>query len=79
MRQNKNMPKVRHEIYIGNLMHSITKYQIGDHFQQCGNVKDVFIKESDYKTNYERKTKYGFVLFEDAESIESVFDDLVSL
>ena len=77
---NKNMPKVshfnrfnRHEIYIGNLRHFITKYQIGDHFQQYGNVEDVFIKQSGYETNY------GFVLFEDAESIERVYDDLVSL
>ena len=72
MRQNTNKNN-RHEIYIGNLRLFITKYQIGDHFQQYGNVEDVFLIQSGYKRNY------GFVLFEDAESIERVYDDLVSL
>ena len=61
------------EIFIGNLRHFITKYQVGDHFQQYGNVEDVFIKQSVYRRNF------GFVLFEDAESVERVFGDLVSL
>ena len=63
----------RHEIYIGNLRHFITKYQIGDHFQQYGNVEDVFLIQSGYKRNY------GFVAFENAESVNRVFDDLVCL
>ena len=63
----------RHEIYIGNLRQFITKYQIGDHFQQYGNVEDVFLIQSGYKRNY------GFVAFENAESVKRVFDDLVCL
>ena len=67
-------------IYIGNLRHFLTENHIGDHFQQYGKVEKVNIVDNNTKqTGNKRKQNFGFVTFEDAKSVERVFNDLVSL
>ena len=78
--KNGKNDKDKRKIYIGNLRHFLAENQIRDHFQQYGNVKDVYIVDNKTKqSSYKGKQNFGFVTFEDSESVERVFNDLVSL
>ena len=78
--KNGKNDKDKRMIYIGNLRNFLTKNQIGKHFNLYGNIKEIKIVDNSTKqSGYKRKQNFGFVTFEDAKSVERVFNDLVSL
>ena len=78
--KNGKNDKDKRKIYIGNLRHFLTENQIGEHFELYGKVEEVKIIDNNTKqTGYKRKQNFGFVTFEDSESVKRVFNDLVSL
>ena len=67
-------------IYIGNLRQFLAENQIREHFELYGKVEEVKIIDNNTKqSGYKRKQNFGFVTFEDSESVKRVFNDLVSL
>ena len=72
--------KDKRMIYIGNLRNFLGKIQIGEHFNLYGKIEEVKIVDNKTKqSSYKGKQNFGFVTFEDSESVERVFNDLVSL
>ena len=64
------------QLFVGNLKYSVTEDDLKDHFEYYGAVAKVNIVVARHGSN---KPNYGFVIFEDAEAVDRVFDDLVSI
>ena len=63
------------QIFVGRLKYSFTKDMLRNHFRRYGSVVDVNLKDGSDKS----KPNFAFVTFEDAASVKSVLNNLVSL
>ena len=63
------------QLFIGSLKSFMTKEILMRHFEHYGRVIDVEIINS----RDERKSDFGFVIFDEAETAKLVLGDLVSL
>ena len=64
------------QLFVGNLKSFVTEDDLKDHFEYYGVVAKVNIVVARQDSS---KPNYGFVIFEDAEAVDCVFDNLVSL
>ena len=62
------------QLFVGNLKSFVTEDDLKDHFENYGAVAKVNIVVARQGSN---KLNYGFVIFEDAEAVDRVFDNLV--
>ena len=63
------------QLFVGNLKSFVTEGDLKDHFEYYGAVAKVNIVVARQDSS---KPNYGFVIFEDAEAVDCVFDNLVS-